>query len=326
MATVLVTGANGFVGRALCRRLFSEGYHVKGTIRNAEAAGNLPDGVVALPLTISPVTPWVRFLDGVDTVVHLAARVHVMHDMVSDPLALYRNLNVASTERLARIAAAAGVRRFIFVSSVKVMGEESVVPYSEEVSPSPRDPYGVSKWEAEQELAKVAKETGLEVVIIRPPLIYGPGVKANFLRLMKIIDRGIPLPFASIDNCRSLIYLENLVDLIATSIMHTKAAGQTYLVSDCEDVSTPELVRRLANAFRKPAMLIPLPPKLMRIAGRITGKQDAVDRLLSSLLVDCGKICRELNWRPPFTMQEGITATTQWYTGNKVNAHYREKL
>lgn len=311
---ILVTGATGFVGRSLCEKLLLNDVELRGTVWAAEPATNLQAGVQAVPIeTIGPDTDWSETLSGIETVIHLAARVHVMDETSGDPLTAYRQVNVAGTENLARQAAAQGVKRLIFLSSVKVHGEETEVPYTEQLSPAPQDPYGVSKLEAENLLHKISAETGLEVVIIRPPLIYGPGVKANFLNLLKIVDKGIPLPLASITNVRSLLYLGNLIDAIILCANHPQAAGQVFLVSDGEDVSTSELVRRVATALDRPARLLSFPPSLMRLAGKLTGKSMAVDRLLGSLVIDSGKIRRELGWMPPYTMAEGLAATAKWY-------------
>ena len=313
---VLVTGANGFVGKALGKRMVLNGWHVRGAVRSAEqaATAKLPAGVDVVPIkSIGANTDWSDALSGVDVVVHLAARVHVMNDTSSYPLSAFRQVNVAGTERLARMAAINGVKRFVYVSSIKVNGEGCEKPFTEYDIPAPDDPYGVSKWEAEQVLHKVAKDTGLEVVIFRPPLVYGPGVKANFLSLFKIVDRGIPLPLAGINNHRSLIYLRNLVDAIVTSVNHPKAAGQTFLVSDGEDVSTPELIRRVAAALGRPARLFPFPPSLMRFAGKLLGKSDAIERLVGSLTIDSSKIRRELGWKPPYTMEQGLKETAEWF-------------
>lgn len=315
---VLVTGSTGFVGRPLCKKLLQKAFSVRGSVWIAEATSNLPAGMQAASIeSIGPDTDWSAALTGIDTIIHLAARVHVMDETSGDPLAAYRKVNVGGTENLARQAAAHGVRRLVFLSSVKVHGEETDVPYAEEDHPAPRDPYGVSKLEAENILQRIAAETGLELVIIRSPLVYGPGVKANFFRLLGSVERGMPLPLASINNARSLIYLGNLSDAIVTCATHPQAAGRTYLVSDGEDVSTPELVRLIASALRKPARLFPFPPALMRLAGRMTGKTGAVDRLLGSLVVDSGRIKRELGWQPPFTMVEGLRETAAWYKRNQ---------
>jgi nucleoside-diphosphate-sugar epimerase len=313
---ILVTGSTGFVGRSLCEKLLLKNYYVRGSVWNAESPTNLPAGVKSAQIeSIGPDTDWSSALAGIDTVIHLAARVHVMDETVGDPLIVYRQINVAGTENLARQAAAHGVRRLVFLSSVKVHGEETDVPYSEQFHPAPQDPYGVSKMEAEKVLQQITAETGLEVVIIRPPLVYGPGVKANFLNLLKIVERGLPLPLASITNARSLVYLGNLIDAIITSTNHPQAAGQTFLVSDGEDVSTPMLIRQVANALGRPVRLFPFPPSLLRLAGNLTGKSMAVDRLLGSLVVDSGKIQRVLGWKPPYTMAEGLAVTANWYKG-----------
>ena len=350
MRNVLVTGASGFIGKALCNKLLTGGYQVRGAARNAAQMTALPSGVeVAQVGDIGPETDWPEALDCIEGIVHLAARVHVMRESDANPLAAFRLVNVAGTERLARQAAEAGVKRLVYISSVKVNGERTgerderptsnierptsnekqkkqksevggqektggrSVPYAETDKPCPWDAYAVSKWEAEQGLLAIAEETGLEVVIIRPPLVYGPGVKANFLRLFKIVERGIPLPFAKIDNRRSLIYLGNLVDAIVTCMTNPNAADKTYLVSDGEDVSTPDLIRRIAAASGRRALMLPVPVWMVRIAGRIIGRSDELDRLLGSLTVDISKIRSELNWHPPFTTEEGIRETVLWY-------------
>lgn len=314
MSTVLVTGANGFVGLALCARLLEEGWHVRGTVRSAKYADSLPVRVDTVQVeSIGPDTGWSKALAGVDTVVHLAARVHVLNDTAADPLLAFRQVNVAGTKRLARVALTAGVRRFVYMSSVKANGEERPAPYTEKDKEAPLDPYGVSKWEAEQALHEIAARTGLEVVVLRPPLVYGPGVKANFLRLFEVVERGIPLPLASVNNRRSLIYLGNLVDAVVTCIAHPRAAGETYLVSDGEDVSSPELIRRVAAALGRPARLFPFPLRLMRLAGKLSGKSPVVERLLDSLTVDSGKIRRELGWNTSYTMAQGLMETAEWY-------------
>lgn len=228
-------------------------------------------------------------------------------------------MNVVGTEHLARSAAAKGVKRLIFVSSIKVNGEITYddQQFSETNEPLPQDPYGMSKFEAEQALRIIAKETGLEVVAVRPPLIYGAGVKGNFMQMLKVIAKGIPLPLASVHNRRSLVYVENLVDALIVCATHPAAAGQTYLVSDGEDISTPDLLRRLGDAMGRPARLFPCPPALLKLAGRMTGKSNQIDRLLGSLQIDSGKIRSELNWIPPYSLQQGLQATAEWYR----NAH-----
>jgi nucleoside-diphosphate-sugar epimerase len=282
---------------------------------------------------------YAELMRGVELVVHLAARVHVMDEKAVNPLEEFRKVNVAGTEQLARQAAAAGVRRLVFMSSVKVNGEGGsgkrevasgkrqagsgkreagsgrqggISPYTEDDPPAPEDPYGVSKQEAEDVLRRVARETGLEVVIIRAPLVYGPGVKANFLQLMRTVHRGIPLPVGCIHNRRSLIGLGNLVDAVIACVKHPNAAGNTFLVCDDDDVSTPELVRRIAAALGRQARVFPVPLALLRLAGAVIGKRAAVDRLVGSLTVDTGKIRRELGWKPPFTMEQGLRETAEW--------------
>jgi nucleoside-diphosphate-sugar epimerase len=238
-----------------------------------------------------------------------------MHDNSDNPLAEFRRTNTAGTEHLARSAAANGVRRMVYVSSIKVNGEETSDGriYSEKDIPAPQDPYGISKWEAEQVLQRVAQETGLEIVIVRPPLVYGAGVKGNFAQMIRVVSRGLPLPLASIRNKRDLVYVGNLVDALAVCATHPTAAGNTYLVSDGEDISTPDLLYRLGEAMGNPARVFPCPLLLLKLAGRLTGKSSQIERLLGSLQVDSGKIRRELNWIPPYSLQQGLQATAEWY-------------
>jgi len=310
--SVLITGAGGFVGRELCAKILNEGWQVRGTFRSESDVGRLPDGVEAVSIaSIDSDTKWDDALTSIDTVVHLAARVHVMDDTCSDPLAEYRKVNVEGTKCLAVAAANAGVKRFIFISSIKVNGDGRATAYTEDDDEAPEDPYGESKWEAERELRKIADKTGMGTVILRPPLVYGPGVKANFLRLFKIVKRGIPLPLPSIKNRRSFIYLGNLIDAIITCINHPEAAGKTYLVSDGEDVSTPELIRKIGAASGRRALLLPVPVWILRMAGRITGKSNEVERLVGSLTVDISKICKELEWKPPYVMEHGLRETAK---------------
>jgi nucleoside-diphosphate-sugar epimerase len=310
----LVTGANGFVGKLICAELQSQGYEVRGAVRRSDVILNCKVSRVTVG-EINSQTDWSAALAGVDVVIHLAARVHVMKETSVNPLDEFRSTNVHGTEHLARSAAAHGVKRFVFVSSIKVIGEETSGGhrYAELDSSSPKDPYGVSKWEAEQALHRVAKETGLEVVIVRPPLVYGAGVKGNFAQMLRVLAKGIPLPLASVSNLRSLVYLGNFVDALLTCATHPAAAGQTYLVSDGEDVSTPALLRQVGAAMGHPARLLPCPPVLLKMAGRVLGRSEQLERLLGSLQVDSSKIRRELGWRPPFTLQQGLQATAEWY-------------
>lgn len=311
---ILVTGASGFVGRALCAHLLASGWRVTGTRLECEPASSLCPGIEQVQVEpLGPCTPWRHALEGVGSVIHLAARVHRMSDCSPYPLAEFQKVNTDGTRRLAHEAARAGVRRLVFVSTVKVNGEESPHPYREDSPPCPRDPYGVSKWQAEQALRLVEAQTGLDVVVVRPTLVYGPGVRANFLALMKSLRDGVPLPLASIDNRRSLIYLGNLVHALAACASHPRAAGQTFLVSDGEDLSTPDLVRATACALGTSPRLFPFPAPLMQLAATLVGKGAQVGRLTGSLAVDSSKIRTELGWCPPYTLEAGLQATARWY-------------
>jgi len=294
--------------------MLAEGWHVRGAVRSLSKKAALPSGMDIVEIgSIGPSTEWETALEGIDTVVHLAARVHVMDESTADPITEYRNINVAGTRRFAQIAESKGVRRFVYVSSIKVNGEERADPYTEADQPAPVDPYGISKFEAEKELYSIADQTGLEVVIVRPPLVYGPEVKANFLQLVKLIDRGIPFPFAGVKNQRSMIFLGNLVDALFICITHPRAAGNTFLVSDGKNVSTPELIQKISLSLGKPARVFALPPGFLRFLGRLAGKAETVSRLLDSLIVDSAKIRTELDWKPPFSMEEGLKKTADWY-------------
>ena len=315
MNQIIVTGASGFVGRALCSRLVDMNLNVRGTLLVSENPSELVSGVE--PTVIEPVgsdTSWGNALAGIDIVIHLAARVHIMRETSSDPLKEFRIVNTLGTERLVREAVMAGVKRFIFMSTIGVNGDNSGdSPYTESSQPKPHNPYSVSKYEAEQALWRLSAETGMEVVIVRAPLVYGPGNPGNFFLLLKFALKGIPLPLSLIRNKRSLIYIGNLVDALAICAIHPNAAGKTYLVSDGEDVSTPDLIRRTATALCIPARLLPLPVFFIRLAGKLTGKSAAVNRLIGSLTVDSSKIRRELGWKPPFNMDDGLQATAQWF-------------
>lgn len=256
-------------------------------------------------------TFWEAALNGVDVVVHCAARVHVRNED-SDPLAGFREVNVAGTLALARQAAAAGVRRFVFVSSIKVNGESTSPghPFRVEDSPAPEDAYGISKWEAEQGLTVLSAETGMEVVIIRPPLVYGPGVKGNFATLLQWVNKGAPLPFGAVtENRRSLVALDNLIDLMVTCTDHPAAAGQVFLVSDGEDVSTAELLRRVGVAIGKPVRLLPVPLWMLKSGVALLGRREQAQRLLGSLQVDISRTRERLGWTPPVSLDEGLRRT-----------------
>lgn len=309
---VLVTGAGGFIGRELCRVLLEQGFRVRGVTRRE---GMLPRGTETIDVgEIGPDTQWQQALADVNSVIHLAARVHIMHETAVDPAAEFHRINTVGTERLARQAAAAGVRRLVYVSSIKVNGEHTCArPFSAADTPAPQDPYAVSKWAAEQSLHHISVETGLETVIIRPPLVYGPGVGGNFLRLMRLIRTGLPLPLGAVKNRRSLVYLGNLADALAQCARHPAAAGKTFLISDGEDISTPELIRRLAREMGTSALLIPVPAALLRLGGAITGKRAELARLLDALQVDASPIRQDLGWVPPYSVNQGIAATAQSY-------------
>lgn len=305
---VLVTGASGFVGRAVIARLAG---NVDTSLRGAYRTLPVPPPETLEPVLtgdLGPKTDWRSAVDGVDVVIHCAARVHVMHDTEVDPLAAFRRANVEGTLQLARCARDAGCRRFVFVSSIKVNGESTQPgqPFTEATPPAPADPYGISKLEAEQALFALGAESGLEIVAIRPPLVYGPGVKANFLAMMRAVERGIPLPLGAIDNRRSLVAVDNLADLIAHCARHPAAANEVFLSSDGEDVSTTDLLRRIGHALGRPARLIPVPATLIRAGAALCGRKAMADRLCGSLQVDTGKARTLLGWTPPLTLGEGL--------------------
>lgn len=307
---VLVTGATGFVGAALCGKLADHGIQVRRALR----VSSLPDPRFEDELVgdMGAATDWRSGLTGVDAIVHLAARTHVMNDDAVDPLAEYRCINVDATRSLAGAARAAGVKRFVFLSSIKVNGEAtSDKPYTENDPPRPKDAYGVTKLEAENALREFGGS--LETVVLRPPLVYGAGVKGNFLRLMRAVERGLPLPLASIRNRRSLVSVNNLADAIIACLSHPAAGGQTYLVANGESLATPELVRAIASAMHRPARLLPFPASLLRLAAAALGKSDAAARLTGSLEIDTGKLKRELGWQPRETLAQGLEQAAEWY-------------
>jgi nucleoside-diphosphate-sugar epimerase len=304
----LVTGPTGFVGTGLIQHLLADpAQHVVAAFR---AASPRPvERVESIQVgELTAETDWRAALADVDAVVHLAARVHVMHDTAADPLADFRRVNVEGSLHLARRSAAAGVRRFVYVSSIKVNGDATstgLVFRADDV-PQPLDPYGISKHEAELALRQLAASTGMELVVVRPPLVYGPGVRANFRSMMNWLLRGVPLPFGAIDNRRSLVALDNLCDLLVTCVRHPAAAGQTFLASDGDDVSTTQLLQRLGRALGHPARLLPVPPALLRTVFGVMGKQDISRRLFSSLQVDITPARDLLGWRPPIGLDEGL--------------------
>lgn len=310
MSTILITGATGFIGRNLCALVKEKGYSVLVAIRNNVRNLSGVDEYIQVG-DIDESTDWRQALAGVDTVIHLAARAHIVRESVVDSLEAFRKVNVRGTERLARMAAKAGVRRFIFISSVKVNGEGSTRPYSENDTPKPQDAYGISKREAEDSLARTAAETGLQVVILRLPLVYGPGVKANFKSLIKIIGIGLPLPLKMVNNRRSFLYVGNLADAIIVCVGHPLAADETFMVSDCADVSTPDLIKMIACAIGRKAVLFSLNPGFLKALCKIMGRGEELEKLTGTLVVDSSKIKNLLGWKPRFTMEEAIRQTVK---------------
>lgn len=325
---VLVTGAAGFVGGHLRARLARDGVRVRAAVRRASPA--LEGGVEAAVVgEIGPATDWSAALEGVDAVVHLAARVHVMREAAADPLAEFRRVNVDGTRGLAEEAARAGATRFVFASSVKAMGESAPRPWTEADPPAPADPYGVSKLEGERALFDVGARHGMRAAALRLPLVYGPGVRANFLRLMQLVDRGVPLPLGGVRNLRSMVYVENVAAAVL-AVLDADGASGAFFVSDQDDVSTPALIRQIARALGRPARLLPVPPAFFRAAGRAGDvlarvapfplTTAAVDRLLGSLAVDSSRLTREAGYRPRFTLAEGIDRTAAWYRASRGGA------
>lgn len=309
----LVTGANGFIGSTLMATLTQEGFAVRGIVRKLALENCIAIG------DINANTHWKEVLTDVDTIIHTAARVHIMDNKDQDALATFRKINVDGTLNLAQQAAEKGVKRFIYLSSIKVNGEQTPPnsPFTTNHLPAPQEPYAQSKYEAESQLKQLALETGLEVVIIRPPLVYGPGVKANFLLLMKWVEKGLPLPLGGIKNCRSLLYVGNLVDAITTCITHPNAKNQTFIVSDGEDLSTPALIQKIGKAMGKTPMLLPIPPNFLTLAAKPLGKEDTINRLNGSLAVDSSKIKTTLDWQPPFSVNQGLKETVNWFDENQ---------
>ncbi|WP_315337161.1 SDR family oxidoreductase [Pseudomonas grimontii] len=309
MTCVLVTGGAGFIGTALAKKIKNdERFVLSVSVRGAQ---EFPGIRTHQGVDLSAETSWSSILDGIDVVIHTAARVHVMDDSSTDPLTEFRKINVEGTLNLARQAARAGVKRFIFLSSVKVNGEgtESGKPFKPDDIPDPRDFYGISKMEAERALLKLAEQENMEVVVIRPVLVYGPGVKANFLSMIRWLNSGVPLPLGAIHNKRSLVFLDNLVSLIITCVDHPAAANQVFLVSDGEDLSTTQLLTRISKALNKPSRLIPVPSWILTSVARLLGKDNVSKRLCGSLQVDIGKTRGLLNWSPEVSVDHALSKT-----------------
>lgn len=317
MISLLLTGASGFVGQALLERLVAQNtVSIKAVVRRRDLIRSMVNVDVVQIDDLAAQNSWESALNGVDVVVHAAARVHVMKETAPDPLAEFRRVNVAATLGLARQAVAAGVRRFIFISSIAVNGKttESGRLFTADDVPSPLDNYGISKMEAEAGLRQIAEQSGMEVVVIRPPLIYGGvGVKGNFLSMMRWLYRGIPLPLGAIHNQRSLVGVDNLIDLIVVCLEHPAAANQTFLVSDDDDISTTQLLHRMARALSKPARLIKVPVWALKSAAFVLGRADTARSLCDSLQLDISKTQKLLGWHPPVTLDEGLKrAATSW--------------
>lgn len=311
---VLVTGSNGFIGKALCHRIAADGYSlVSGVRANIE---NTTDVVSYGDITGN--TNWSDALRSCESVVHLAGRAHVLRDTESDPLAKYRTVNADGTLNLARQAAEAGVQRFVFISSIGVNGAESFqTPFTEKDIPSPCSHYAISKYETELGLLAIAKKTSMEIVTIRPPLVYGPGAPGNFSSLVRWLTRGIPLPLGGFNNRRSLVALDNLVDLIVTCLRHPAAANQIFLVSDDEDLSTADLLQRIGAALGRPVRLLHVHPVLLHWGARLLGKDDMAQRLLGNLQVDITKAKNLLDWNPPLNVDEGLRKAAEWYLAKR---------
>jgi len=311
---VLVTGATGFVGRALVPALIKAGHEVAAVVRQIPAPPLAGDITVHKIADIGSEVDWTEILRGVEAIVHLAGRAHVMTERAADPQAEFNRINAAGTERLAQAAADEGVKRFVYMSTVKVMGEQTpAAPFSETDTPAPEDAYGASKLAGEQALLRVAGETRLEPVILRPPLVYGPFAKGNVLSLLKLCRLAPPLPLGGIKNQRSMIFVGNLADAVITCLENPSAAGEIYFVRDGEDLSSSDLIRRVGEALNRPVRLFSFPPVLLRLAGRITGKSLAVDRLLASLQINDDKIRTQLAWTPPFNVVQGLDKMAEWF-------------
>lgn len=317
---LLLTGAGGFVGRAVALRVIGEGWMLRACYHRP-VAGQVLLGDSVTATQLGPATDWTAVVTGVDVIVHCAARVHVMRETELDPLTEFRRVNAAGSINLARHAAAAGVRRFVFLSSIGVNGVETTgAPFREDDSPAPHSPYAMSKYEAELGLCEVARQTDMEVVIVRPPLVYGPGAPGNFDRLLHVLDRGLPLPFGAVHNRRSLIALSNLVGFVSTAVSHPQAANRTFLVSDGEDVSTTELLRRVGHALGKPVRLFPVPVSLLRGAARFLGKEDLATQLCGSLQLDIAPAREILGWVPPVRLDDALNEAARHFVVRKLRS------
>jgi len=318
MTRVLVTGANGFVGRTVCPRLIEAGCVVRAAVRDMGEYGvdfiKEAVGDVVCVGDIDGETQWSDVIRDIDAVIHLAARVHILQEVSKNPLESFRSVNVQGTKRLAEEAVRHGVKRFVYASSISVHGNSTADhPYVEDDEVDPRSHYAISKWEGEIALRELASRSDLELVVVRPPLVYGPGVGGNFLRLMSWSDKGLPMPLGSINNLRSFIGIDNLADLIARCVLHNAAAGQVFLAADGEDLSTPNLIRRIALLLGRPARILPFPVAVLRRSASLFGMNEVMDRLCNSLQVNSDKARRVLGWRPRVSLEEGLSRTAGWY-------------
>lgn len=309
---VLVTGGAGFIGRALIPPLLEAGHEVIATSRNPDTI--IPGARICQIGELGPETDWTEALEGVEAVVHLAARVHVMHEDAADPMAENLRINTEGTAKMAAEAINAGVQHFVFLSTIKVNGEATTAQaFRSRDQPAPKDPYAIAKLEAESALKKLTKIGGVRLDIIRPPLVYGPGVRGNFLSLLELCRRGWPLPLGNIDNRRSLIFVGNLAHLIGHLLGRSGGKGGIYLCRDEGDVSTPELFHRVSASLGVASRIWPFPVPLLKLAGALSGKSAAVSRLTESLVVDDGPTRRDLDWTPPFSMLKGLQETADWF-------------
>lgn len=320
MTRVAITGATGFIGREVCLGLLAKGYKVRAICRTVDSILLTENLEVVSVGEFGPQTDWSKALAGVDRIIHCAGRVHVMREPASDALAAYRAVNVLGTLNMAEYAAALGVDRLVFLSSIKVNAEQTPldVPLLFSDVPAPKDYYGVSKWEAEQALWEVSERTGLATVVVRPPLVYGPGVKGNLLHLLSWVARGFCLPLGSVRNKRSLMGLANLVDLLLRCLEHPAAAGQTFLASDDHDISTSQLIRLMGEGMSLPVRLLPVPVALLQAGGSLVGRRSRIDRLISSLQVDSRHTQNQLAWRPPVSVEDGVMEMARWYANLQV--------
>jgi nucleoside-diphosphate-sugar epimerase len=313
----MVTGASGFVGSHLCARLLVDGHQLLGTFRGAVPGWRGAERVQWLPWAGQALDSGLaQAIRSVDGIIHLVARTHVLDESAPDTLAAYREVNVQGTARL--LDACHGVSRFLFMSSVKVMGEATLpgTPFHDDQAPAPTTPYGATKLEAERLIVQALPD---RYTLFRPPLVYGPGVNANFLRLLGLIKRGLPLPLASVGNARSLVYVGNLVDALASGLSHPDAVGRGFLVADGEDLSTPELLRRLAKALGCPSRIFPFPPMLLANCARLLGRRNEAERLLGSLQLDASGLRRTLGWRPPYSVDQALAETAAWYLSSALH-------